>query len=115
MKKLLALALFFISCALHAEILTTPTYEIAVGACPEGYVSCSAVDFVVTNLATGATSTYQGKTRHSLCKDGVTPCQFLGYQFSGKDRKFTLSVNGSLEINYTDGKDCVFEQGQWSY
>ena len=28
---------------------------------------------------------YAAKTKHSVCKDGVTPCKFQGYVFEGKD------------------------------
>ncbi|MGP9511905.1 lysozyme inhibitor LprI family protein [Psychrobacter sp. AOP5-GZ1-6] len=28
---------------------------------------------------------YAAKTKHSVCKDGVTPCRFQGYVFEGKD------------------------------
>ena len=32
-----------------------------------------------------AVKLYPAKTKHSLCKDGVTPCSFQGYSFEGED------------------------------
>jgi len=115
MKRLIPIALFFISCVLHAAKLTTPSYEIDVGSCSEGDVSCSNVSVAVKNLNSGAVAHYQGETMHSLCKDGVTPCQFLGYQFSTTASHFTLYVNGTLKVNYASGQGCLFESGQWTY
>ncbi|WP_444946305.1 hypothetical protein ACJJIP_04680 [Microbulbifer sp. VTAC004] len=52
---------------------------------------------------------------HSLCKDGVTPCQFQGYQFTGDKGHFIIYSDGILEINEESGQAILVEEGKWSY
>lgn len=113
MKKLLLVILLFTSTSLQANKLATPSYEIEIGSCPEGYVSCKAIKFKTHHLKSGKVSYYQGETMHSLCKDNVTACQFRGYQFVGDIGQFVINTDGTLEINDESSQAILVEKGQW--
>lgn len=66
--------------------------------CEEGNVTCDDMLLVAPDLqrlwhikphdknldkSPYSVKLYRAKTKHSLCKDGVTPCGFQGYQFEG--------------------------------
>ena len=68
--------------------------------CGEGSVTCDDMLLVAPDLgrllqteqlgkrhdkSPYAVKLYPAKTKHSLCKDGVTPCGFQGYIFKGGD------------------------------
>jgi hypothetical protein len=112
MKRILIL-LLFISFGVNAETLITPTYEIEIGSCPEGYVTCDTIQFDVKELKADIISAYTGGTLHTLCQDGVTPCRFLGYQFRGDIGHFYILSDGNLEIDDQSGQAILVEQGQW--
>jgi hypothetical protein len=112
MKRILFL-LILLSFDVYAEVLKTPSYEIEIGSCPEGYVSCDTIPIDVKNLKTGIASSYIGGTLHTLCADGVTPCRFLGYDFTGEIGKFHLYENGFLEVSDESGQAILSEQGHW--
>ena len=86
--------------------------------CEEGYVSCDDMALVATDLAGwGFTADkdkqspvtpftvkiYPAKTKHSLCKDGVTPCGFQGYVFSD-DRISGFIDLGDNTVSLSDAK-----------
>ena len=86
--------------------------------CEEGYVSCDDMALVATDLAGwGFTADkdkqspvtpftvkiYPAKTKHSLCKDGVTPCGFQGYVFS--DNRISGFIDlGDNTVSLSDAK-----------
>ncbi len=113
MKYILTL-LLLVSFGVHAERLITPSYEIEIGECPEGYVSCDTIQFTVKDIKTGVISNYMGKTMHTTCEDGETPCRFLGYSFQGDRGHYFLSSYGTLVIDDQSGQAIMEEQGQWS-
>lgn len=65
--------------------------------CAEGGVTCNNMLLVAPDLGRLLQTTpesskspyavkyYSAETKHSLCKDGVTPCRFQGYTFEGED------------------------------
>jgi len=65
--------------------------------CAEGSVTCNNMLLVAPDLGRLLQTTqepskspyavkyYSAQTKHSLCKDGATPCGFQGYTFEGKD------------------------------
>ena len=65
--------------------------------CAEGNVTCNNMLLVAPDLGRLLQTTqepskspyavkyYSAQTKHSLCKDGLTPCGFQGYTFEGKD------------------------------
>lgn len=85
--------------------------------CPEGYVSCDRVEYKGIDRKTGATLALRGKTMHTTCADGVTPCRFLGYRFrNGKALHHVWDdgngENGTLEVK-VDRKVLLMERGAW--
>jgi len=113
MKHTLFLLLFF-SFGLNADTLITSSYKVEIGACPEGYVTCDTIPVELKELKTGIVSTHIGETLHTLCKDGVTPCRFLGYHFTSDVSQYYIYENGSLMIYAADEQLVVDEQGKWS-
>ena len=99
----------------NAETLVSESHEIAVEwKCGEGHVSCDNITFHVKNTAEGTSGTYRGRSMHSLCADGVSPCRFQGYTFSSGAKSYIIHVSGALEV--VAGDTVVFsEEGEWHY
>jgi hypothetical protein len=115
MKSIIIVVILLFTSHALAETLVTPSYKIEFGGCGEGVVSCDEIDVVVTNRSSNAVSSYTGKTMHSLCNDGVTPCQFQGYQFPGNEGHFVIHADGTLEISGKSNQAILVEEGKWSY
>lgn len=116
MKFLSAMFLCLFSVVANAESLTTPSYEIVVEwKCGEGYVSCDNIEFSVTNKIDGSTNTYIGKSNHSVCADGVTPCKFQGYEFNIGKANYSLYMRGHIEVVNNKNEVVLSEKGEWRY
>lgn len=87
--------------------------------CGEGYVTCENMLLVAPNLGQllqiseygkrlskkqNTIDLYPAKTKHSICKDGVTPCGFQGYNFEGED------FNGFIDTS----KQKITVNGNWT-
>ncbi len=113
MKKIFALVFFIASFPALSEELDTPSYSVTIESkCAEGEVACDNVTYTGVNKKTGKSITLQGATWHTMCADGVTPCQFLGYRFENGDVVYTVSEDGTLEV-VKDTEVLVDEQGNW--
>lgn len=81
--------------------------------CEEGEVTCDNMLLVAPNLgelmqidkygkrlskSPNTVVLYPAKTKHSLCKDGITPCRFQGYTFKGKN--FSGFIDPNLQEMY---------------
>jgi hypothetical protein len=96
-----------------ADTLTTKGFKIDIQVnCEEGNVTCNRVSYRGQDLKTGKSLRLSGKTVHSLCADGVTPCRFLGYEFRNRNYRYVVTEAGLLEI-YKSGKLLVSQQGTW--
>jgi hypothetical protein len=116
MKKLLLLpALCFCAASSWAGTLTTPSFIVDIKVqCAEGNVSCDKVDYVGKSRKTGKSIALHGKTMHTLCADGVTPCRFLGYEFWNGKINYRVGEDGTLLV--TQGrKVLVSEKGEWKW
>jgi hypothetical protein len=115
MKKYIFLALlsfsFDYACA---DTLTTPSFVIDIQGCEEGVISCDNVMYTGTSKKTGKSIKLRGKTLHTLCADGVTPCRFLGYEFRKGDVYYRVMEDGSLLV--MQGKKILVEEtGEWDW
>lgn len=72
--------------------------------CPESWVDCDKVKYEGVSKKTDKKITLMGKTVHSTCADGKTPCQFQGYRFVNKGAVYF--VDGTF-IQVTDKKGEV--------
>ena len=97
----------------RVETLTTPGYvvRIEVG-CAEGEVSCDKVRYEGTDRRSGASITLRGRTLHTTCADGVTPCRFLGYVFKRGGVSYTVLESGALVVR-RGGRTLLEEAGRW--
>ena len=112
--QLIATAMLIAASASHAETLDTPSFTIKIEAkCDQGNVTCDNVTYVGTSKKTGKSITLRGKTMHSICKDGVTPCRFLGWQFRNGSTKYIVTEGGQLTVTQVD-KVLVNETGKWN-
>lgn len=104
--------------AFPRHILETENYMIEITVrCSEGDVACERVSYKGINKTTGATLELHGETMHTPCRDGVTPCRFLGYRFrNGKTDYFVWEAGdnekGALEVR-TDRQVLLTERGIW--
>lgn len=98
-----------------ADTLTTPSFSINIQSnCPEGSVTCNNVSYTGTNRRTGASIRLRGSTLNRLCADGVTPCQFLGYQFRNGQYRYLVTDDGTLQV-YQGEQLLLEEQGTWDF
>ena len=95
-----------------AESFNTKNFSIKItGNCPEGYVTCNNVIYQGTDLRSGESIRLKGKTHHTICKDDVTPCRFLGYVFRNGSYLYRVTNMNILEV-YKGGKLILSEQDQ---
>jgi len=96
-----------------AETLKTQNFIINITRnCPEGEVICKNVSYTGTNLKTQKSLLLNGKTVYRICSDGITPCQFLGYEFLNGAYRYFVTESGTLKV-YKQEKLLLEEQGLW--
>ena len=116
MKRFLLLtsSAFFAGRA-SASTLTTPSFVIQIEVrCAEGNVTCDNVTYVGTNRKSGKSIMLRGKTKHAMCADGVTPCQFQGYEFKNGTTYYRVLEDGNLLV-MQGKKILVEEKGTWDW
>ena len=97
----------------HADTLTTRSFSIQIQVnCAEGDVVCDDVTYRGGNRRSGESISLRGKTLHSLCADGVTPCRFLGYEFRNGPFRYLVFESGGLRVT-RGNKVLVDESGEW--
>lgn len=93
--------------------LETPNFKVEITPhCEEGVVGCDNVTYRGTSKKTGKSLTLSGKELMQMCSDGVTPCQFLGYEFKNGNVVYFVSEDGHLTVS-EGNKVLVDEAGQW--
>jgi len=95
------------------NVLETPSFIVRIEVrCPEGNVTCEDVIYEGTSRKTGKSISLKGRTMHSRCADGVTPCTFQGYTFNSGKINYTVLQEGSLIVMDGD-RTLVSEMGIW--
>ncbi|KST69596.1 hypothetical protein BC008_04530 [Mastigocoleus testarum BC008] len=98
-----------------AETLQTKNFRVKITRnCPEGYIACDNVKYVGKNLNTGDSIRLTGKTLHRSCADGVTPCQFIGYEFRNGNHLYRVTEDGELQV-YKGKKLILQEKGTLTF
>jgi hypothetical protein len=116
MKQILLLIMSaLIAGQASASTLTTPSFVIQIKVnCAEGNVTCEDVTYVGTSRKSGKTITLRGKTKQRMCADGVTPCQFLGYEFKNGATYYRVLEDGNLLVMQRE-KVLLEEKGEWAW
>jgi hypothetical protein len=95
----------------HSATLETPNFIVRIEVnCPEGEVTCDRVTYRGKSKKTSRQITLPGKTVHTLCADGETPCRFVGYQFISGAITYLVTDDGELIVQ-DGGKVIVDEHG----
>jgi len=95
------------------DTLVTPSFEAAISInCAEGNVTCDDVTYVGTSRTTGKSIKLHGRTLHSLCADGKTPCAFQGYEFRNGKTHYRVLQSGDLLVTRGNAV-LVQEHGHW--
>lgn len=95
--------------AVNAQTLKTKNFNVTITRnCPEGYITCDDVKYFGKNLNTGDSIRLTGKTIHRTCADGVTPCQFLGYEFHNGKHLYRVTQDGRLQVY--KGKQLILQE-----
>lgn len=114
--KYIVFTLVFISSVVSAETLITDNFTIRIEhMCEEGEVTCNTIKFIYSPIDVNKKETIMGKTMHTLCADGITPCRFQGYQFFADGAKYLIYNSGVLEVMDSEGNQLLVEQGTWQY
>ncbi|MDJ0554592.1 MAG: hypothetical protein QNJ68_09165 [Microcoleaceae cyanobacterium MO_207.B10] len=96
-----------------ARTLITKNFKITISSnCQEGQVSCNNVSYEGVDLNTGKSIKLIGKTVHRTCGDGITPCQFIGYEFRNGNYRYIVTEDGTLLV-YEAEKLLLQESGTW--
>jgi len=94
-------------------MLLTPGYEIRIDRlCPEGDVTCDHVRYHGTSRHSGRSIELMGRSLHTMCADGITPCHFVGYAFDNGDVRYLVTETGELRVTRGD-EVLVRQQGRW--
>jgi hypothetical protein len=100
--------------ALSAEFVTQHYKLIIIANCKEGNVTCDDVDLIAINRESeNIIFQTKGRTQHSLCADGVTPCGFIGYEFKIKNVTYFVTSDDTLIITADKSDIVVKEKGVW--
>ena len=114
--KYLVLAIAIVSSVVSAETLTTDNFIIKIErGCEEGEVTCDTMKFIFSPVGIDKKQTVVGKTVHTRCADGITPCAFQGYEFLAGGAKYFVNNSGVLEVTDSEGNQLLVEQGKWQY
>ena len=114
--KYLTFALTMLSLNAIGETLTTDNFTIQIKReCEEGVVSCDQIKFTYSAVDFEKEQTVKGKTVHTKCADGKTPCAFQGYEFISDGAKYFIHNSGVLEVLDKSGNQLLVEQGKWQY
>ncbi|EAZ91585.1 hypothetical protein [Crocosphaera chwakensis] len=93
------------------QTVKTENYKIILRSnCIEGAVTCNHVSYEGINVNTGDSIQLAGKTIHTTCADGLTPCRFLGYKFVNGDYVYFVQSDGSLLV-YQENELILQEEG----
>jgi hypothetical protein len=112
-KSWLAAILAVLAAPAAAQILTTPNYVVTITVnCEEGNVTCDDVTYHGVSKKSGKALTLKGRTRHTICADGVTPCRFLGYEFKSGRTTYVVQDAGVLLV-IREKKILLQEKGEW--
>lgn len=116
MNHLIGCALLCLASTAHAEyvtVLETPSYLVKIDVrCAEGNVTCENVIYTGTNRKSGKSITVKGRTMHSKCADGVTPCAFQGYFFKNGAVAYMVLNEGELTV-IRGNRTLLQERGEW--
>lgn len=96
--------------------LQTENFDITVQACREDEVSCDDVQYYGQHKRTGRSLELKGRTHHTTCTDGITPCTFQGYLFQTGNITYHLSESGTLLVTRATANGSVVlvnESGKW--
>ena len=114
--KYLVLAIAIVSSVVSAETLTTDNFIIKIErGCEEGEVTCDTMKFIFSPVGIDKKQAVAGKTVHTKCADGITPCAFQGYEFLADGAKYFIHNSGVLEVTDIEGNQLLVEQGKWQY
>jgi hypothetical protein len=95
----------------QAVALISDSYDVTVQTlCPEGYVSCDRLVLRGVHKLTGRRLHLKGRSMHSMCADGVTPCRYLGDQFEGRSYVYFFSSEGWLLVKDSKGRLLLREK-----
>src|SRR5690554_7171257 len=87
------------SSAVSAETLTTDNFIIQIErGCREGEVTCDTMRFIYSPVGIENKQTVIGRTVHTKCADGITPCAFQGYEFLADGAKYFRSEEHTSEL-----------------
>ena len=112
--KCLVFATAIMSSAVSAETLTTDNFIIQIErGCEEGEVTCDTVRFIYSPVGIEKKQIVVGKTVHTKCADGITPCAFQGFEFLADGAKYFIHNSGVLEVTDSEGNQLLVEQGTW--
>lgn len=114
-KSILLSLCLMVSPWCNGALLMTANYVVHVTQnCAEGNVTCDDVTYIGQSKKSGRSITLTGHTLHRMCADGVTPCEFLGYEFKNGHVTYSVLASGMLCVKQ-DGRLILHEQGTWRY
>ena len=116
LKYLAIIILLILPAFTHAGELVTPSAKaIITQLCEEGEVTCSKVKLELIEISSDTTLHAFGKTRHSKCRDGTTPCTFQGWEFYNKNGVATIFITsaGTVTMKSQEGEVTFEESGTW--
>ena len=116
LKHLAIIILLTLSSFSHPDVLVTPSAKAIINQlCEEGEVTCSKVKLELVEVSSGTTLHAFGKTMHSICSDGTTPCAFQGWEFYNRNGVASIFITpaGKVTMQNQEGEVTFEESGTW--
>ncbi|MBO2594883.1 hypothetical protein I6M54_08510 [Shewanella algae] len=113
MKRLFCLPIILFSTAAMTYTLETDGYKIEIEINCESEMLCDDVSYIGQSKKSGNKIRLTGRTVHTVCNDGVTPCTFQGYEFQNGSINYFVSVFGELSVTNQHGELILEQSGQW--
>jgi len=114
--KYLAFVFVVFSSVVFGETLITDNFTIQIEhGCKEGEVTCEKIKFTYSPAGIEQKKIVMGKSLHTKCADGITPCAFQGYEFLADGAKYVIYKSGVLEVIDNENNQLLVEQGKWHY
>ncbi|WP_347366187.1 hypothetical protein [Vibrio vulnificus] len=112
--KICMMLLFLFSSSVLGQTFRTDNFELEFhNECGEGEVTCEKVRVFFSLIGIETKQEALGKSIHSLCADGITPCRFLGYELRSDGVRYIVYESGVLSVVDDSGNELLLEQGAW--
>lgn len=114
--KICMMLLYLLWSSVLGQTFRTDNFEFEFhNECGEGKVTCKKVRVFFSPIGIKLKLEALGRSIHSLCADGTTPCRFVGYELRSDGVRYIVYGFGVLSVMDDSGNELFQEQGFWEW